>query len=155
MSLELLIRLVPLIITAALSFAVAWTLQGYRIEEAKDMHTAYMIEIAKLAEKAQAENLARERRWALEREEAELESIEREKILKAHVAAASAANRSLRDELSASSRRMSVATVETCRAYADAIADVLGACSDEYRSVAAEADQCVSDVEKLSEAWPK
>ena len=81
--------------------------------------------------------------------------IEREAKLRKALAAAQSATRGLRDDLATLGDRLSESSVETCRTYIATLSHVLGECSERYSEVAGTADQCVSDLQQVTEAWPK
>lgn len=106
---------------------------------------------------AELERTYRQREQAMNQQlqKAQYEADQREIALRTTADAAAASVGSLRNELTAARSRLSAATTEACRATASAALELLGTCADEYRSVAAAADGHASDVEALTEAWPR
>lgn len=106
---------------------------------------------------AQAERLMREREnlmnERLRKAESNAETRQNENRRLAADAAATADR--LRHDLVAARGRLSAATAEACRATASAALELLGACTDAYRDVAAAADGHAADVQTLTEAWPQ
>ena len=97
---------------------------------------------------------ARERALVERLNQAEIAAHEREVHHHAAALAAGAAAGQLRDELAAARGRLPTAPAEACRATAGAALELLGACAEEYRAVAAAADGHASDARTLSDAWP-
>lgn len=87
-------------------------------------------------------------------EKARKDAEEREEKLAADAAAADAAAAGLRKQVAWLRAGLSEATAEANRRTADAALDVFQQCADEYRSVAAAADQHASDALTFSDAWP-
>lgn len=99
--------------------------------------------------------LVKERTMRKTVEDAQNAATERENKLRADYAAAHAAALGLRRTVADLRGQLTTATVEACRATADAALAVFGECEAEYRTVAEAAAGHASDVETLSEAWPK
>lgn len=99
--------------------------------------------------------LVKERTMRKTVEDAQNAATERENKLRADYAAAHAAALGLRRTVADLRGQLATATVEACRATADAALAVFGECEAEYRTVAEAAAGHASDVETLSEAWPK
>ena len=106
---------------------------------------------------AQAERLMREREnlmnERLRKAESHAEMRQNENRRLAADAAATADR--LRHDLAAARGRLSAATAEACRATASTALELLGACADAYRDVAAAADGHAADVQTMTEAWPQ
>lgn len=96
------------------------------------------------------ENLMNER---LRKAESHAEMRQKENRRLAADAAANADR--LRHDLAAARGRLSAATAEACRATAGTALELLGACADDYRDMAAAADGHAADVKTLTEAWPQ
>ena len=112
---------------------------------------------AQAGRQAQAEKLMRERENLMNERvrKAESHAEMRQNENRRLAANAAATADRLRHDLAAARGRLSAATAEACRATASTALELLGACADEYRSVAAAADGHRNDVETLTEAWPQ
>jgi len=139
----------------ALGFFAAWQLQGLRLDALELDFGKYRIDVERQASEARQAALKQKAAWLEEKENALNAARERETKLKADLAAAQSSARGLRDDLAAASARLSESSAEACNRYVGVISDVLAECSDSYSTVAGVADQCVSDVATLNEAWPK
>lgn len=139
----------------ALGFMAAWQLQGLRLDALDVEFAKYRLDVERQASEARQAAFKQQAAWLQEKEDALNAARLRENILRRDVAAAQSASRGLRDDLAALRDRLSADTVEACRRYVGTLSDVLAECSDRYSTVAGVADQCVSDVQTLSEAWPK
>lgn len=106
---------------------------------------------------AELERTYRQREQAMtnQLQKAQYDADQREKSLRAAADAAAASAGGLRHDLAAARGRLSAATADACRATASTALELLGACADDYRAVAASADGHRSDVQTLTEAWPK
>lgn len=133
-------------------FAVGWAQGADRVQARWDKAKAVQLQAAIAAEQA-----ARIKEQSMQQQlnEALHAATERENKLRADYAAAHAASRGLRDTLAAAIRDLPGTPVEACRATADAALAVLGECADRYRAVAEAADGHASDVQTLSDAWPR
>ena len=89
------------------------------------------------------------------KEDAVNERIASEKKAKILVASAHAESNGLRDTITDLRSKLSSATVEACRATADALADVFGQCADRLVDVATKADGHAADSLMYQQAWPK
>lgn len=139
----------------AVGFVAAWNLQGIRLDSLEVEFGTYRLAVERQAVIARAEALKQKEQWIKEKEDAEQHAAEREEILRTERDTALAAGRRLRDDLAALRERLSTDTGEACRRYVGTLSDVLAECSERYSAVAGVADQCVSDVQTLNEAWPK
>ena len=139
----------------ALGFMAAWQIQGMRLDEAETEFRAYVVQVEDAAAAAKKAAIEQYALWLQEKEDALNAAKLREEKLRRDAAAAQSVSRGLRDDLAALRERVSTDTVEACRRYVGTLSDVLGECSERYRTVAGVADQCVSDVATLSEAWPQ
>lgn len=138
-----------------LGFMAAWQIQGLRLDEAENEFRAYVVEVEDAAAASKKAAIEQYALWLQEKEDALNAAKLREDILRRDVATAQSAARGLRDDLAALRERVSADTVEACQRYVGTLSDVLAECSERYSAVAGVADQCVSDVKTLSEAWPK
>ena len=139
----------------AVGFGAAWNLQGIRLDSLEVEFGTYRLAVERQAVIARAEAIKQKEQWIKEKEDAEQRAAQREATLRAERDRALAGARGLRDDLAALRERLSTDTVEACQRYVGTLSDVLAECSDRYGAVAGVADQCVSDVKTLSEAWPK
>lgn len=139
----------------ALGFMTAWQIQGMRLDEAENEFRAYVVQVEDAAAASKKAAITQYAIWLQEKEDALNAAKLREEKLRRDAAAAQSVSRGLRDDLAALRERVSADSVEACRAYVGPLSDVLGECSERYSAVAGVADQCVSDVKTLNEAWPK
>ena len=139
----------------ALGFLAAWQLQGLRLDALTVDFGKYRNQVEQQAVEARQAALKQQAAWLQEKEDALNAAQERETKLKKDLAAAQSAARGLRDDLAALRDRLSESSAEACRIYVGTLSDVLAECSERYSAVAGVADQCVSDVQTLNEAWPK
>ena len=140
---------------AALGFMAAWQWQGLRVESLTVEFGQYRNAVEQQAVEARQAALKQQAAWLQEKEDALNAAQERETKLKKDLAAAQSASRGLRDDLAALRERLSTDTGEACRRYVGTLSDVLAECSERYSAVAGIADQCVTDVQTLNEAWPQ
>lgn len=110
-----------------------------------------------LTAQAKAEQAARQREQAMiqQLQKAQYDAAERETVLRAAADAAAASAGQLRSTVADLRSRLSIATVEACRATAESALVVFSECTSEYRAVAAAADQHRSAAQTLSDAWPQ
>ena len=142
-------------IAACVGAWIAWTVQGVRVDGVKTEFAGYKTQVAQQAIEARQAALKQKEQWIKEKEDAEQRAAQREATLRAERDRALAGARRLRDDIAALRERLSTDTGEACRRYVGTLSDVLGECSERYSAVAGVADQCVSDVATLSEAWPQ
>lgn len=104
-----------------------------------------------------AEHTARQReQLILQRlQKADHDAAQREIAHRAAADAAATAAGQLRHTVTDLRRRLSIATVESCRATAETALIVFSECTDQYRALAATADGHASDVQTLTDAWPR
>lgn len=137
--------LIALAIVAALAFS---HLMAYRKGSA-NVKAEWTLSVANA--NAEARQLERARqRFA---DEAGRMAATREARLRADAARAADSARGLRDELTRISGRSEPGTASD--ATVRTLGDILQACTDEYRSVAEQADAAFSEVKMLRDAWPK
>lgn len=79
---------------------------------------------------------------------------DRERSLRADVAALRDAAQGLRAQHTEAMRRIAQAPAEAVREYAETVSDVFGECQARYAEVAEAADRHSDDVRTLIEAWP-
>lgn len=138
-----------------LGFMAAWQIQGLRLDSLTVEFGQYRSAVEQQALEARQAALKQQAAWLQEKDDAEQKAAEREAKLHKDLAAAQSAARGLRDDLAAARDRLSESPVEACRAHVGTLSDVLGECSERYSEVAGHADQCVSDLQQVSEAWPQ
>ena len=81
-------------------------------------------------------------------------ATERETISRRHLAAAARESDGLREQLSATARRIATAPPATVAEYATAVSGLFTDCSRSYQELAGQADGHANDVRTLTEAWP-
>lgn len=151
----LFLRLIPVAISAAIGFAIAWGIQGLRITSAEQEFVEYKQEQRQAYQ--DAVDTAKDKTAALETKvkEAENAATEREKENKVLADAVVRTSASLRDATATTRRGLPVASREACVKTADTGLALLDKCQAEYGRLAAAADGHVSDIKTLTEAWPK
>ena len=140
-----------LALIAALFFAVNWYnghQQGIGYQKAVAEYNVKLIA-------AQTKAAEDTERLTKEKDDAIAQRIETEKKLAESKHAAAVASGGLRDTITDLRGQLSSATVEACRATADAGLRLLGACQERYIGVAAAAKGHQSDVIMFDQAWPK
>ena len=137
---------------AVLAGVLAWQVQAWRydaqIEGIKAHHAAE-------SAKAQADVRAQELAFNQRLQDAQNAATKRETKLRADAAAARRTAGGLRGTLYDFRASLPNAAPATVIARADTAAELLGACADEYRSVAEAADRHAADALMLRDAWPK
>lgn len=137
---------------AVLAGALAWNVQGWRLgEQINGLKAQHAAESAK----AQADTRARELAINQRLQDAQNEATKRETKLRGDAAAARRTVDGLRGTLYEFRASLPNAAPGALIARADTAAELLGACADEYRSVAEAADRHAGDALMLQEAWPK
>ena len=135
----------------ALAAASTWHVQAWRYDaQIAGIKTAHA-QAATLASEEAARNF---RTITTKYEGALNDARKREADLRRNVAAARTESDGLRDAIYAFRAKLPNATTTTVAVAADTAAELLGACVDEYRSVAESADRHASDAVMLIEAWP-
>ena len=134
---------------------LAWLVQEIRLDGVKVEFATYKARVEQQAVEARYAALKQKEAWVKEKEDAEVNAVLREAQLRSERDRAVAAGRRLRDDIAALRDRLSESSAEACRRYVGTLSDVLAECSERYSTVAGVADQCVSDVQTLNEAWPK
>ena len=151
----LFLRLIPVAISAAAGFAIAWGIQGLRLTSAQLELVEFKQEQRKVYQ--DAVDAAQKKTAALETKvkEAENAATEREKENKVLADAVVRTSASLRDATATTRRGLPVASREACIKTADTGLALLDKCQAEYGRLAAAADGHVSDIKTLTEAWPQ
>lgn len=98
---------------------------------------------------------AKERALNLSVERAKDDALKREKILLADADRADATAGRLRDDITRIRASLPGLTDAAVRRYADAASIVFNQCVNEYRDMAAQADQLANDRQTLIDAWPR
>ena len=136
----------------ALAAASTWHIQAWRYDaQIADIQAQHARESAK----AEAATRAQEASFNQRLQDAQNEATKRETKLRADAAAARRTADGLRGTLYEFRASLPNASTATVIARADTAAELLGACADEYRSVAEAADRIASDRQTLIDAWPK
>lgn len=136
---------------AVLAGLLSWNVQAWRYDaQIAGIKTAHA-QAATLASEEAARNF---RAITTKYEGALNDARKREADLRRHVAAARTESDGLRDAIYAFRAKLPNATAATVAVAADTAAELLGACVNEYRSVAESADRHASDAVMLIEAWP-
>lgn len=151
----LLLRLIPLAVSALAGFAIAWGIQGLRLTSAEQDFTKYKQEQRKVYQ--DAVDAAQKKTAALETKvkEAENAATEREKENKVLADAVVRTSASLRDATATTRRGLPLISGDACIKTADTGLALLDKCQAEYGRLAAAADGHVSDIKTLMDAWPK
>lgn len=142
---------------AVLAMAAGLYLLG-RHDGAEDVRADWNKEKLVLAQAAiEADKQARDKEndWQEKWKGAVNARTELEKRLEGARATAVAADDRLRRAAGDFQRRLSEASVETCRTAAGTAAVLLGECGAAYRELAAAADGHVADLGQFEEAWPR
>lgn len=135
----------------AVAAASIWHVQAWRYDaQIADIKTAQ----AQAATLASEENARNFRAITTKYEGALNDARKREADLRRNVAAARTESDGLRDAIYAFRAKLPNATTATVAVAADTAAELLGACVNEYRSVAESADRHAADAVMLIEAWP-
>ena len=140
------------LIAVAISALVAFY-GGYTVRDNSAKETE--LQIAQTYADSLRASQAQEQAWQSKYIQGVSDAREREKKLAAEAVAAGRTAASLRNTVAGLQQRLSESSAEACRHYVGTLSDVLGECSERYRTVAGVADQCVSDVQTLTEAWPQ
>lgn len=99
--------------------------------------------------------LSQQATWQKQLDEAQHAAKHRETKLRENMAAARATNHGLHDTLAELRRRLPASATDACAATADTLGILFGACSKRLVELADQADGHASDVQTLTEAWPK
>lgn len=145
----------PLILAAIGGGWVAWSLQGFRLDDLNHDFAGYKQQAEQQAIEARQAALKQKEAWIKEKEDAEVNAVLREAQLRSERDRAVAAGRRLRDDLTTLRTRLPNAIPSAVLATADTLAGVLDQCQSDYRALAEVADGHASDVQTLSEAWPR
>ena len=139
----------------AIGFGLAWNLQGVRLDALEIEFGQYRNEVEQNAIAAKRAAMDKEQFWRQEVENARINAQSRESRLKRDVANAQSAVVGLRNDIGTLRARLATSTEASCLATADSLGVLLGQCAENYRAMAEVADRHASDVQTLSEAWPR
>lgn len=134
---------------------LAWLVQEIRLDGVKVEFATYKAQVEQQAVEARYAALKQKEAWIKEKEDAEVNAVLREAQLRSERDRAVAAGRRLRDDLTTLRTRLPHAIPSAVLATADTLAGVLDQCQSDYRALAEVADGHASDVQTLSEAWPR
>ena len=135
----------------AMAATAAWHVQAWRYDAQIADIKAAQAQAAALASEETARNF---RAITTKYEGALNDARKREADLRRNVAAARTESDGLRDAIYAFRAKLPNASAATVAVAADTAAELLGACVNEYRSVAEAADRHASDSVTLIESWP-
>jgi hypothetical protein len=141
-------RTVMALASVFLGASVAWNVQSMRLTTLRAEFALYQA----TSEKATA---LQEITWLKEKEEAENEAKLRFTKLETERTALSATAGRLRNDLAALRQRIANAAPSACLDASNTLGELLGACQDEYRTMALKAQRHADDVDTLIAAWPK
>ena len=137
---------------AVLAGVLSWQVQAWRLGgQIEGIKAQQAAESAKAQADARAQELAFNQRL----QDAQNEATKRETKLRADAATARRTADGLRGTLYEFRASLPNASTSALIARADTAAELLGACADEYRSVAEAADRHAADALMLRDAWPK
>ncbi len=145
----------PLILAAIGGGWVAWSLQGFRLDDLKHDFAGYKTRVEQQAVEARQAALKQKEQWNKEKEDAEQKAAERESVLRVERDRALAGARRLHDDITALRTRLPNAIPSACIATADTLAVLFDQCQQEYRAMAEVADGHLEDTRTLIDAWPK
>jgi hypothetical protein len=139
----------------AIGFGMAWNLQGLKLDVLEIEFAQYRNDVEQNAVAAKRAAMEQENRWRMEIENARINAQAREMRLKKEFAAAQSAVGGLRNDLATLRARLATSPEDACINTAAALGELLAQCSEDYRAMAEAADGHASDVQTLTEAWPK
>lgn len=145
-------QLIAALVIAALVILALWRFAAH-FDNAGYQRAAQEYE-ARIA-KGKEESLLKERGFQAKVDEAEKKGYEREKQHKVIVAVLNSRVSGLRNDIANFRSRLPEASGDACIKAADTAAELFGACVEEYRAVADEADRIQSDKQTLIDAWLK
>ena len=145
----------PLILAACGGAWVAWSVQGFRLDDLKHDFAGYKTQVEQQAVEARQAALKQKEQWIKEKEDAEQKAAEREATLRTERDRALAGARRLRDDIATLRTRLPHAIPSAVLATADTLAALLDQCQSDYRAMAEIADGHLEDTRTLIDAWPK
>lgn len=137
---------------AVLAGLLSWNVQAWRYDT---QISSIQAQHARESAKAEAATRAQEASFNQRLQDAQNAATKRETKLRADADAARRTVDGLRGTLYNFRASLPNAAPAAVIARADAAAELLGTCADEYRSVAEAADRIASDRQTLIDAWPK
>lgn len=147
-----LLRLAPYFLIALAASGAAWWGYGVVWDRGYDQaQSEYQVKALAASEAARI----KEREMRDQINEAEKLARQREAAIRADADGVRTERDRLRQQLATSRTRLSTATADAVREYADTLDDVLQQCSAQLERVARAADGHASDVLTLQQAWPK
>lgn len=146
------LKLAAIVAALATAFGFGWATNGWRLGERLAEKDA---EIDRVKLEATVGARAKEQEFNQRLQEAQNAHARREVLLRDDADRARNSSDRLRDELATIRRDLPVLAADACRQRADTLANVLGQCTVEYRSLAEIADRHVNDKRTLMESWPK
>lgn len=147
-------------IWAAIALAVGLTWTHYEVYKAgqNDVQVKfdiYKLEVEKASKAAIEQARTTEQEWNDKLNQERNNATKREIKLRADADSSHAANDGLRDQLSATARRIAQGPKGSCPDAATAIGELLNSCSQRYQELGEIADRHSSDIETLIKSWPK
>lgn len=143
--------IIAALVAAAMSFAGAWGVQGWRLGS---QIAALQAQHASERAKAHADARAAEITFNTRLQEAQDVATSKEITLRRDAAGARRERDGLRDELANTRTQLAGATRASLVERAAALADVFEQCTGEYAALAEKADRHAIDAGKLWSAWP-
>lgn len=137
---------------AVLAGLLSWNVQAWRYDA---QISSIQAQHARESAKAEAAARAQEASFNQRLQDAQNAATKRETKLRADADAARRTVDGLRGTLYNFRASLPNAATASVIARADTAAELLGACVDEYRSVAESADRHAADAVMLFEAWPR
>lgn len=147
-----LIRIAAVLAFLAATFVAGCVTGREQVQDKWDDDKAIRLQAALVADMAAR---TKEQSLMTKLSEAQNAATEREKKIRADYDAAHRAALGLRDTVAALRRELPSTAADACRVTADAALTVFGECQDQYRALAENASGHASDVQTLTEAWPK
>jgi hypothetical protein len=125
-----------------------------QIKADKDKRDAEIAQLKLAADKATAENQAKERAWANAATKAKNDAEKRNRALQENAATAALDRDGLLRDLAASRGKLSNASADACRRFNNAATDGLSQGASLLTEIAAGFDKCASDKQTLISSWP-
>lgn len=145
------LTLITHLIAAAVAAAAAWFCQDNRYTaELAELRLEHANAVIKAASTLRAEQHAITTKY----QGAINAATERETISRRHLAAAARESDGLREQLSATARRIAAAPPAAAAEYATTVSGLFADCSRDYQELAGTATGHANDVRKHRDAWP-
>ena len=139
------------LVAAVVAALAAWFFQDNRYSaEIAEMRLERAEAVLKATTKEQAKQAAINDKY----QGALNAAITRENALRRNLGAAARESDGLREQLSATARRIAAAPPATVAEYATAVSGLFTDCSRSYQELAGQADGHANDVRKHRDAWP-